>query len=135
MELSERRCHELLAVMSSRIGRVAFAEDGNPDWPSVLPVTFAYRDGAIFFRTFEGSKLFAALRNQRVAFEVDQVDDDWHEGWSVVALGRLTVVEDDDQRGDVDGELEPWVTGMAERMVCLDVERISGREVIGGPPS
>ena len=99
IELTEQRCRELLASHLPRIGRLAFAEDGDPAWPTVLPINYVLVRGAVYLRTFEGSKLYAALRRQRVAFEVDEVDAAWREGWSVLALGRLDVVDDADEEG------------------------------------
>lgn len=134
LDISAQRCRELLASHRPRLGRVAFAEDGDPDWPSVLPINYAYHEQAVYFRTFEGSKLFAALRGQRVAFEVDNVDEHWQEGWSVVALGRLDLVDDVEEEQAVDAVLWSWAAGQTERLVRLDVEQLSGREIIGRPP-
>lgn len=134
IDIAEHRCRELLATHTSRLGRVAFAEDGDPDWPTVLPVNYAYHDGAIYFRTIEGSKLFAALRRQRVAFEIDAINDSWGEGWSVVALGSLDVVVDPDDEAAVDGMLDSWVADDTETLVRIAIEELSGREVIGPPP-
>lgn len=135
LELSEQRCWELLTGHRTRLGRVAFAEDRDPDWPSILPVNYAVHGRAVYFRTFEGSKLFAALRGQRVAFEVDGVDSDWQEGWSVVLLGPLTLVEDVAEEQAVEAVLWSWAAGETERLVRLDPEHVSGRELIGRPPS
>lgn len=98
----------------------------------MLPVNYAYHDDAVYFRTFEGSKLFAALREQRVAFEIDAVDAEWRDGWSVVALGRLAAVDRQAERDAVDDELESWAADSDEALVRLDVEALTGREVIGG---
>lgn len=131
LEIDEEQCRRLLATNEQRLGRVAFAEGGDSNWPSVLPVNYAYHDGAVYFRTFEGSKLYAALRHQRVAFEVDRIDDEWHEGWSVVALGSLDIVRDPQVRGTLNQILTSWATDSDEQLVRLAIERISGREVIG----
>lgn len=130
IDLDAERCHGLLAGVGSGLGRVAFADDGDPDWPVVLPVNFVALDGAIYFRTFEGSKLYAALRRQRVAFEVDEIERDWRSGWSVLAVGRLDVVRDAGIAADVDAVLTSWAAE-GEQLVGLTVENISGREVFG----
>ena len=132
-ELDESQCRELLTAHRTRLGRVAFVEDGDPDWPTVLPVNYAYHDGQIFFRTFEGSKLYAALRRQRVAFEIDVVDSAWKEGWSVVALGTLEVVRDPKHRAAVDEILRSWAADRTGQLVRLDIELLTGREIIGAP--
>jgi nitroimidazol reductase NimA-like FMN-containing flavoprotein (pyridoxamine 5'-phosphate oxidase superfamily) len=133
VELTTQQCLHLLDTHRPRLGRVAFAEDGDPDWPTVLPVNYAYHDGQIFFRTFEGSKLYAALRRQRVAFEIDVVDSAWKEGWSVVALGTLEVVRDPKHRAAVDEILRSWAADRTGQLVRLDIELLTGREIIGAP--
>ena len=129
-ELTEQECHARLERHEHRLGRLAFADDGDPNWPTVLPVNYAYHDREIFFRTVEGSKLYAALRRQRVAFEVDHVDLAWNQGWSVIAIGTLDIVRDDGQRAAIDAVLHSWVTNLDEQLVRLDVEQLTGREII-----
>jgi nitroimidazol reductase NimA-like FMN-containing flavoprotein (pyridoxamine 5'-phosphate oxidase superfamily) len=130
VELDAERCHTLIAGVGSGLGRVAFADGGDPNWPVVLPVNFVALDGAIYFRTFEGSKLYAALRRQRVAFEVDAIEPTWRSGWSVLALGRLDIVRDPDIAAAVDAVLTSWAAG-GEQLVGMTVEDVSGREVFG----
>ena len=133
VELDESRCRELLATSTPRLGRVAFAEDGDPDWPTALPVNYAYHDGAIYFRTFEGSKLFAALRRQRVAFEIDEIDATWRQGWSVVAIGSLDVVRDPEATAAVDAMLERWAVDRTDQLVRIAIDHVTGRAVTGPP--
>lgn len=135
IQIDEQRCRELLATHTPRLGRVAFAEGADPDWPSVLPVNYAYHDDAVYFRTFEGSKLYAALRHQRVAFEIDDLDPQWREGWSVVALGQLDIVRDPAVIATVAPALTSWAAGDDEQLVRLAVAQLSGREVMGPPGS
>jgi nitroimidazol reductase NimA-like FMN-containing flavoprotein (pyridoxamine 5'-phosphate oxidase superfamily) len=131
--LDSDTCRQLIASHPSGLGRVAFAEDGDPDWPTVLPVNYVYIDGAVYFRTFEGSKLYAALRHQRVAFEVDHVDEGWREGWSVHARGTLTVVRDPDVTRLVDTQLVSWAAGEHEQLVALVIGDLTGRRIVGQP--
>lgn len=130
-ELDPVQCRQLLATHRFRLGRVAFVEDGDPDWPTVLPVNYAVLDDGVFFRTFEGSKLYAALRRQRVAFEVDAVDEEWQHGWSVLAVGSLDVVRDAELAAAVDADLTSWAAGGDEQLVRLEIDRLTGRRVIG----
>ncbi|HEX6257146.1 MAG TPA: pyridoxamine 5'-phosphate oxidase family protein [Euzebyales bacterium] len=126
-------CLRLISSHPSRLGRVAFAEGGDADWPTVLPVNYAYIDGVVYFRTFEGSKLYAALRHQRVAFEVDHVDESWREGWSVLARGALAVVRDRGVIAAADAQLESWAAGEDEQLVSLTIDGATGRRVVGPP--
>jgi len=130
-ELTETQCREHLERHEHRLGRLAFAEGGDPNWPTVLPVNYAYHDDDVFIRTVEGSKLYAALRRQRVAFEVDAVDLDWRQGWSVVALGTLEIVRDRHLSATVDAVLRSWVAQAGEQLLRLDIERMTGREILG----
>lgn len=129
IELSAAECRELLEAHRPRVGRVAFAESNNPDWPTILPVNYVYVDGDIYFRTFRGSKLFAALSSQQVAFEVDGVEEDGRRGWSVVLLGPLDVVVDDPP--DAVRSLHSWASDAPEHVVRLQVQQTTGRKVMG----
>jgi nitroimidazol reductase NimA-like FMN-containing flavoprotein (pyridoxamine 5'-phosphate oxidase superfamily) len=131
--LDDDTCRQLMASHPSGLGRVAFAEDGDVDWPTVLPVNYAYIDGVVYFRTFEGSKLYAALRRQRVAFEVDHVDESWREGWSVLARGALTIVRDRAVIAAADQRLASWAAGEHEQLVGLAIDDVTGRRVVGPP--
>ncbi len=131
IELDDDGCRRRLEAHRPRLGRVAFAEDGDPDWPVVLPVNYHYDGTAVYFRTFEGSKLFAALRRQRVAFEIDAIDGDWRLGWSVMVIGTLDVVRDPEIVDAVADTLESWATDETDSLVRLSIAQLSGREVIG----
>jgi len=76
-------------------------------------------------RTFEGSKLYAALRRQRVAFEIDDVDADLRQGWSVVTLGTLDIVTDRTDHHAVDEHLTSWAAGGTEPPIRLDIEQLT----------
>jgi uncharacterized protein len=89
--LSEAECHDLLAHHA--VGRVAVTVGG---LPAVFPVNYVVVDGDIVFKTGEGTKLSAALRHAVVAFQVDEIDRLYHEGWSVLAVGTAEVVTDPD---------------------------------------
>jgi nitroimidazol reductase NimA-like FMN-containing flavoprotein (pyridoxamine 5'-phosphate oxidase superfamily) len=132
--LSEEQCRELLKTHKARLGRVAFAEGGQTAWPTILPVNYTYWDGSVYFRTLEGSKLYTALRQQRIAFEIDEVQDQWRQGWSVVALGRLDIVRDPTVRASVDEQLRSWAADATEQLVRLEIEQLTGRRVIDTTP-
>lgn len=83
------RCVELLE--STPVGRVGFLADGAP---LVLPVTYAWHEDGIVFRTLEGQKLAAAAEGQQVCFEVDRWDGHDRTGWSIVVRGTAREVTD-----------------------------------------
>ena len=81
--LSPTRCQELLESQS--IGRVAWqAADG----PQILPVIYACHDGTVIFRTSPYGVLSELVRPTDVALEIDELDPEGRQGWSVVVQGR-----------------------------------------------
>lgn len=113
------------------LGRLAVAVGRYPD---IFPVNFAVKDRQLVVRTEAGTKLAAAVLNAKVAFEVDHVDRATRSGWSVVASGtaiepvRLAEVMDLD-----DVELDLWVETPKSRLLVIEVETITGRELPGRP--
>jgi len=115
---------ECLALLAGRsFGRIGakIADD-----PVVLPVFYALLDGEIVFRTDPGTKLIAAVLELRVAFEVDDAD----EGWSVLVVGRAHEVRAARDVASLEARLaELWPAGERDRLVRIEVERITGRRL------
>ena len=88
-ELDEGQCLQLIS--GGGIGRIAYTGRYGL---AVLPVNYAWRDGAIVFRTAANSPLDEDLRtgianaDYQVAFEIDSIDLSAHHGWSVLIQGR-----------------------------------------------
>jgi len=81
-ELPREECERLIA--SHRVGRLGVVVDGQPH---ILPVNYATPGrGEVVFRTAAGTVLNEASLRQ-VAFEVDDIDAETHEGWSVLVVG------------------------------------------------
>lgn len=77
---------EIERLLSSEItGRIGCHEDG---LTYVVPVTYAYRSGAVYCHSAAGQKIRMMRKNPDVCFEVDRVEDvgNWK---SVVAHGRF----------------------------------------------
>jgi nitroimidazol reductase NimA-like FMN-containing flavoprotein (pyridoxamine 5'-phosphate oxidase superfamily) len=90
--ISPARCEDLL--QSQSVGRVAWqAADG----PQILPVTYAWHEGTIIFRTSPYGVLSELIRPTEVALEIDEIDQNNHRGWSVVVQGRAQGVAEPDQ--------------------------------------
>lgn len=103
-KLTADQCTEVLA--SSSIGRIVFL-DG--DQPIALPVNYAWFEDSIVFRTGEGQKLSAATLGQKVAFEVDEIEPDTHEGLSVLVKGEARAVEDWAEQEQLEQlDVRPW---------------------------
>ena len=128
VHLSPDECLQLLRSHPQRIGRVGIADDGRR--PIVLPVNYAMDDDAVVFRTAEGTKLGAAVRGAFVAFEVDDVDVAWQEGWSVLVRGQASEVTDPDEVARLEGlPLHPWAAGDRERFVRIRPDAVTGRRL------
>jgi uncharacterized protein len=119
--LNEEECRRLLHRRT--LGRIGFAH-GNVTL--VLPVYFTMAGRDIVFRTAPGSKLDAAVLNERVAFEVDDEDA----GWSVHVTGHAAEVRDTRQRTEALVNLAGrWPQGQRDRVVRISVENITGRRL------
>ena len=129
--LDEDECMRLLSGV--RIGRLGVTIGAVP---AVFPVNFALVDGAIVFRTGTGTKLDAATRNAVVAFEVDDFDPLYHEGWSVLVVGVADELIDPALLGRAEAlPLAPWAPGDRDHVVRLQPEFISGRRIVQGSPA
>jgi uncharacterized protein len=122
--ISPRRCQELLE--SKSIGRVAWqAADG----PQILPVTYACHDGTIIFRTSPYGVLSELVRPTDVALEIDELDQESRQGWSVVVQGHAQGVAEPDQlvRMWTVGGVVPWAPGVRNVFIQIIPHRITGR--------
>ena len=107
----------------------------------VVPLIYAYEDGAVVAVTTEGRKTAMLRENPRVCVEVDEYDADGKGSWrSVIAQGTYTEVVGD--------EVEPALSLLRERfahtaeraaeprrlgpnvvVLRIDLDEISGRAV------
>jgi nitroimidazol reductase NimA-like FMN-containing flavoprotein (pyridoxamine 5'-phosphate oxidase superfamily) len=132
-ELTKSECFELLA--SQHLGRVAVVDDRGP---VALPVNFVFDRYMVVFRTEEGTKLDAASRSARVAFEVDGTDAATRTGWSVVVRGEAVEVTDPAELARLRRlPLYPWAPGAKSRYVRILPALVTGRRISGpgGTPS
>lgn len=129
IELSQDDCRRLLASHRPRLGRLAFISDGSP---LVLPMNYVAVGDAVYFQTGPGSKLAAAINQDDVTFEIDEVDEVWRDGWSVLAFGRLVQVTDEAELADVRSRpLRPWAgTEGRPFYLRLDIASLSGRRLV-----
>lgn len=118
---------ECLSLLATRtVGRLAYlARAATPD---VVPVNYALTDGKVLIRSGSGPKLQAAQRRDLVAFEVDEIDEHSHSGWSVVITGRLSVVPVDELGASQ--QPSPWANGPRRYLMRLDPRRVTGRRLL-----
>lgn len=121
MTFEECRAH----LEESTLGRVALS---TPVGPQIIPVNYTVAESSIIFRTTPYSLLGTYARNTNLAFEVDQFDAD-HTGWSVVAVGRATMVEDVDELRLIRARNDPtpWPAGHRRLYIQMPWRELSGR--------
>lgn len=117
---------ESLDVMSTQaLGRLVVRRQNDMD---LFPVNFKVKDGKIYFRTAEGTKLFSLVVNADVLFEVDEVNQDEQTAWSVIVKGNARRIEDDNEMHQLEEiGLEPWLPTLKYNFVEITPVEISGR--------
>lgn len=119
-------CRALLR--SQEVGRVA--------WTSatagllVLPVNYVMRDDLVVFRTSRESVLADLAEGRDVAFQVDDVDVETGNAWSVLARGESCSPQSGPELEALkqDGPV-PWAMGARDMFITVRVREISGRVV------
>jgi hypothetical protein len=119
---------ECLRLLKSRtLGRYAHVENARA--LAVVPVNYVSRPGgSVLLRTGPGPKLSAADRGDIVAFEVDDIDEDNHTGWSVLVTGRARRLAPAEVR-HLDDVPQPWAHGPRYQFVLIEPTRIEGRRL------
>jgi len=136
-ELGERESEAVLA--RQHVGRLAFIAGNRVD---IEPIHYVFRNGWIFGRTSEGTKVRALEQRPWVAFEVDEVESpfDWR---SVVVHGTIYFLPADGapiERTEFERALEQLRVAAPQTMrrgdpaphrtlvFGLHIDRITGRE-------
>lgn len=124
--LSRPECLRLLG--SVPLGRLVYTSGG---LPAVRLVNFLVDADTIVFSTGQGDKFQAAERGDVVAFEADEVDFDRHLGWTVTAIGHLSVVSETEAaelRHTL--PLHSWLPMEDPHLVRVGVESVHGRRLV-----
>jgi nitroimidazol reductase NimA-like FMN-containing flavoprotein (pyridoxamine 5'-phosphate oxidase superfamily) len=124
--LGREQCLDLME--SHHLGRVAWQA---ADLLQVLPVTYAMHQGSAYFRTAPDSILAELAQPTSVALEVDELDQQYRSGWSIVMHGRTSAVSEPDALADLwaSDSLVPWASGNRTLFIRIRPERVSGRVV------
>jgi nitroimidazol reductase NimA-like FMN-containing flavoprotein (pyridoxamine 5'-phosphate oxidase superfamily) len=121
--LTTEECLELLATQT--VGRLAVAIRHHPD---IFPINYIIDRGGVVFRTAEGTKLAAAVLGRGVAFEVDGLDTDRQEAWSVIVKGHAVELQRMEELfAATDLPLFPWHAAPKLRFVRIEPVLITGR--------
>jgi nitroimidazol reductase NimA-like FMN-containing flavoprotein (pyridoxamine 5'-phosphate oxidase superfamily) len=129
-DLDENECLRLIGP--GGIGRIAYVSRFGP---TVLPVNYELRGGAILFRTAEHGPLDEDLRtgitdaDYKVAFEIDVIDPAARQGWSVLVEGPAHHVTGDELDLVRGAGVESWAPGDTELFIRIVPSRITGRRV------
>ena len=98
--------------------------------PAIFPVNYYAEDGAVYFFTAQGTKLADATEEPVVSFQIDHFDVTYHEGWSVLAMGKASLVEGTQYRELVARiPLEPWAPGDRCLLIQILPDFLSGRRI------
>jgi nitroimidazol reductase NimA-like FMN-containing flavoprotein (pyridoxamine 5'-phosphate oxidase superfamily) len=124
-KLTTPECLSLIAP--GGIGRIGF---GTPSGPVILPVNYVISSGAIVLRTTRGT-LIDGHAYEKVAFEVDHMDDALCQGWSVLVSGQAHAVRQPRELRALRAEvaLRPWPSGQHDVYVRIVPVKITGRRI------
>lgn len=125
IELDIDTCLRLLG--RHHVGRLAVNDD---DGPIVVPVNYLLDRGTVVIRSDPGTKLGATDQRDRVAFEIDGIDEERRLGWSVLVRGRLREISEEEELERLrDLPLEPFPGGEKAHYLRLDSSSITGRRI------
>lgn len=108
------------------IGRVVFTHRA---LPAIRPVNHVLDNGRIYIRVDRDSALARAVGlhgNNVVAYEADMIDPIDHLGWSVIVLGRASLLTDSEAAARYRLTLQPWVAGTFDDIVMIEAEMVDG---------
>ena len=118
-------CWQLLRADS--VGRLAVAVGRQID---IFPVNYVVDGSSILVRTGAGTKLAGAVLGTSVAFEIDGVDRENSQGWSVVVHGRAQELERlEEILAAEDTGLQPWAESHKDRWMRVRADEVTGRRI------
>jgi uncharacterized protein len=120
--LDRSECLRLLG--DSGLGRIGVTSGA---LPVVMPVGYAMDGGAIVIETGWGTTLGFATTGSVVAFEVDNLHEHGHSGWTVMVTGLAEEVDDDLEIDRLRRLLTHGHGEGDERFIRIFPELISGR--------
>jgi uncharacterized protein len=130
LELSHDECFALLGTR--QVGRLGVVAE---HYPLILPVNYALERNVIVIRTGVGTKHSYAL-HANITFEVDQIDEVTHAGWSVLVKGlaeEITPAHSDEiVERTMGADPKPWAPGEHEHWMRLIPHYVSGRRLTPG---
>jgi transcriptional regulator with XRE-family HTH domain len=124
--LTAGECGQLIAP--GGVGRLLFVEPSRG--PVAVPVNYRMDGPDVVFRTGGGAGVADGLQQATVSFDIDHLDEDLAEGWSVLLTGTASVITEPTelQRARSLG-IDPWAGGDRPTYVRLRVSQITGRAI------
>src|ERR1051325_5944719 len=122
--LSREECLRLLGTMA--VGRLVYTDQA---LPVVHPVVYVVDGESVVLRVPEGSSTLVA-RDTIVAFQIDEVEADLSRGWSVMAVGHVSEVDDEAVLARLrELPLASRGVGRQDRYLVVALEVLSGRRI------
>jgi hypothetical protein len=115
--LDRTECRRLLG--SEHVGRIALSVAA---LPAVVPVLYRLAGDRVVFAV-EPDTLYDALCDNVAAFEVDHVDGDTNEGWTVLVVGRCRPCALSLPGFDLPGAR---TFSRHDRLIAIDIDRLTG---------
>ena len=123
--LSREEC--ILRLQAHGMGRVSVVW---VDRPVIYPVNYIVDGEFIVFRTLRGGELYTATFEASAALEIDGTDAIYHEGWSVLVVGRAYHVHDPLEIDRLSGtRLTAWAGAKRDCFVKIALEEVTGRHI------
>ena len=113
------------------VGRVGF-DIGHG--PRIHPVNYRVDGRSVVLRTTEDAELARFVEmfadGSLVAFEVDEIDYEWHNGWSVLIEGRIERVDAPEELHRLhDVWPRQWVSGTRDLVARVTPGEVTGRRL------
>jgi uncharacterized protein len=109
------------------MGRIGAVVRGHP---IIFPVNYVVFYDAILFCAKRGGDLDRATLNVTAAFEIDGTDNLYHEGWSVLVIGRCVHLTDPVELDQLQAvTLSPWAGEGRDLFVRISLDEVSGRRI------
>ncbi|MEU4743320.1 pyridoxamine 5'-phosphate oxidase family protein [Actinosynnema sp. NPDC023658] len=122
--LSREECLELLDTAA--VGRLVYTDKA---LPVVHPVVFVLDGECVVLRVPHGSATLAS-RDTIVAFQIDDIAPDLSRGWSVMAVGHVTEVEEASRLARLQQlPLASRGYGRGDHYLVVDLEVLTGRRI------
>src|SRR6476619_1644716 len=116
------------------VGRIGFDLGHGP---RIHPVNYRVDGTTVVLRTAEDSELARFIElfsaGGLVACEVDEVDYEWHQGWSVMIEGQIARVDAPEERKRLHAVWpRPWADGRRGLLARVTPVEVTGRRPPGG---